>query len=130
MLLKPNSAITPPMVTSNTSAHKVSKEKQREMSTPRWADLVDEEEHVSPPLLNRKLSPLALEFEALASEFNTTRGYDSDLGDDSFDEDEEKNRLDICFDKVVGDGISHFDTKKWKQQKQREDTWKAAQLGW
>lgn len=50
MLLKPNSAIKSPMVTSNTLAHEVSKEKQREMSTPRWADLVDdEEEHVSPP---------------------------------------------------------------------------------
>ncbi|KAK4718945.1 hypothetical protein R3W88_017283 [Solanum pinnatisectum] len=62
MLLKPNSAIKSPMVTSNTSAHEVSKEKQREMSTHRWDDLVDEEEHVSPPLLNRKLSPQALEF--------------------------------------------------------------------
>uniref|UniRef100_M1CGT9 Uncharacterized protein n=1 Tax=Solanum tuberosum TaxID=4113 RepID=M1CGT9_SOLTU len=99
MLLKLNSAIKVLMVTSNTSAHEVSKEKQREMSTPRWADLVDEEEHVSPPLLNRKLSPQALEFvpksiiakkneqEALASEFSPTRGYDSDLGNDSFDED-------------------------------------------
>ncbi|KAG5611951.1 hypothetical protein H5410_023232 [Solanum commersonii] len=116
-LLKPNSAIKSPMVTLNTSAHEVSKEKQREMSTPRWADLVDdEEEHVSPPLLNRKLSPQALEFvpksiiakkkeqEALASEFSPTRGYESDLGNDSFDEDEEENMLDICFDKVARDG--------------------------
>ncbi|KAK4714136.1 hypothetical protein R3W88_020043 [Solanum pinnatisectum] len=89
ILLKPNSAIKSPM--------------QREISTPRWADLVDEAEHVSPPLLNRKLSPQGLEFvpkstsakkneqEALASEFSPTRGYDSDLGDDSFDEDEEEN---------------------------------------
>ncbi|WMV34761.1 hypothetical protein MTR67_028146 [Solanum verrucosum] len=88
MLLKLNSAIKSLMVTSNTSTHEVSKEKQREMSTPRWADLVDEEEHVSPPLLNRKLSPQVLEFvpksiiakkneqEALASEFSPTRGYD------------------------------------------------------
>ena len=37
------------------------KEKQQgDMSTPRWRDLVDEEEHVSPPLLNIKLSPQAL----------------------------------------------------------------------
>ena len=50
------------MVTLNTLAHEVSKEKQREMSTPRWADMVDEEEHVPPPLLNKKLSPQALEF--------------------------------------------------------------------
>ena len=62
MSLKPNSTIKSPMVTSNTSAHEVMKEKQREMSTPRWADMVDEEEHVSPPLLNRKLSPQALKF--------------------------------------------------------------------
>jgi len=116
MLLKPNSAIKSPMVTLNTSAHEVLKEKQREMSTPRWADLVDdEEEHVSPPLLNRKLSPQALKFvpksiiankkeqEALALEFSPTRGYESDLGDDSFDEDEEENMLDICFDKVAKD---------------------------
>ena len=62
MSLKPNSIIKSPMGTSNTSSHEVSKEKQREMSTPRWADMVDEEEHVSPLLLNRKLSPQALEF--------------------------------------------------------------------
>ncbi|WMV22799.1 hypothetical protein MTR67_016184 [Solanum verrucosum] len=109
MVLKPNSAIKPPMVTLSILAHEVtsqnldspdehqgefgqllsstgndkilakgmsplfqanftndlliSKEKQQgEMSTPRWADLVDEEENVSPPLLNRKLSPQTLEF--------------------------------------------------------------------
>ena len=62
MSLKPNSTIKSPMVTLNISAHEVSKEKQREMSTPRWTDMVDEEEHVSPPLLNRKLSPQTLEF--------------------------------------------------------------------
>ncbi|WMV51610.1 hypothetical protein MTR67_044995 [Solanum verrucosum] len=101
----------------------ISKEKQQgEMSTPRWADLVDEEEHVSPPLLNRKLSPQALEFvpksttakkneqDALASGFSPINAYASDLGDDSFDEDEdededeEDNMLDICFDKVTRDG--------------------------
>ncbi|WMV47459.1 hypothetical protein MTR67_040844 [Solanum verrucosum] len=109
MLLKPNSAIRPPMVTLSILSHEVtsqnldspdehqgefgqllsstgndkilvkgmsplsqanftndlliSKEKQQgEMSTPRWADLVDEEENVPLPLLNRKLSPQALEF--------------------------------------------------------------------
>ncbi|KAH0686326.1 hypothetical protein KY284_016879 [Solanum tuberosum] len=148
MLLKPNSAIKPPMVTLSILAHEVTsqnldsldehqgeygqllsstgndkilaKEKQqREMSTPRWADLVDEEEHVSPPLLNRKLSPQALEFvpkstsakkneqEALASGFSPINAYASDLGDDSFDEgededeDEDEDMLDICFDKVA-----------------------------
>uniref|UniRef100_M1DYT0 NB-ARC domain containing protein n=1 Tax=Solanum tuberosum TaxID=4113 RepID=M1DYT0_SOLTU len=44
------------------------------------------------------------EQEALASEFSPTRGYDSDLGDDSFNEDEEENMLDVCFDKVARDG--------------------------
>ncbi|KAK4710396.1 hypothetical protein R3W88_004909 [Solanum pinnatisectum] len=38
MLLKPNSAIKSPMVTSNTLAHDISKEKQTELSTPRWGD--------------------------------------------------------------------------------------------
>ncbi|KAH0636684.1 hypothetical protein KY289_036599 [Solanum tuberosum] len=167
MLLKPNSAIKPPMVTLSILAHEVtsqnldsldehqgefgqllsstgndkilakgmsplsqanftndlliSKEKQQgEMSTPRWADLVDEEENVSPPLLNRKLSPQALEFvpkstiakkneqETLASGFSPINAYASDLGDDSFDEgedeDEDEDMLDICFDKVARDG--------------------------
>ena len=43
MSLKPNSTIKSPMVTLNISAHEVSNEKQREMSTPRWTDMVDEE---------------------------------------------------------------------------------------
>ena len=85
MSLKPNSTIKSPIVTLNTLAHEVSKEKQREMSTPRWADMVDEEEHVPPPLLNKKLSPQVLEFvptsivankkeqKSLTSEFSPTR---------------------------------------------------------
>ncbi|KAG5628234.1 hypothetical protein H5410_013452 [Solanum commersonii] len=44
------------------------------------------------------------EQEALASEVSPTRGYDSDLGNDSFNEDEEENMLDVCFDKVARDG--------------------------
>ncbi|KAH0770728.1 hypothetical protein KY290_014709 [Solanum tuberosum] len=95
----------------------ISKEKQQgEMSTPGWADLVDEEELVSPPLLNRKLCPQALEFvpkstiakkneqEALASGFSPINSYASDLGDDSFDEDEDEDMLDICFDTMAKDG--------------------------
>ncbi|WMV16268.1 hypothetical protein MTR67_009653, partial [Solanum verrucosum] len=71
----------------------ISKEKQQgEMSTHKWVDLVDEEEHVSPPLLNRKLSSQALEFvpkstiakkneqEALTSGFSPINAYASDLG--------------------------------------------------
>lgn len=34
----------------------ISKEKQREISAPRWVVLVDEEEQVSPPTLNSKLN--------------------------------------------------------------------------
>ncbi|KAH0735609.1 hypothetical protein KY285_011316 [Solanum tuberosum] len=148
MLLKPNSAIKPPMVTLSILVHEVTSQnldspedikvnldssyhpqgmikfwrKQGVMSTPRWADLVDEEENVSPPLLNRKLSPQALEFvpkstiakkneqEALASGFSPINAYASDLGDDSFDEgenedeDDDEDMLDICFDKVARDG--------------------------
>ncbi|KAH0715185.1 hypothetical protein KY284_008090 [Solanum tuberosum] len=87
-----------------------------ERSAPRWADLVDEEVQVSPAILNGKLSPQALEFvpksviakknevEALASGVNPTNAYDIDLGDNSFDEDEEDNILHECFDKVARDG--------------------------
>lgn len=44
------------------------------------------------------------EQEAWAAEFSTTRGYDSDLGDDPFDEDAEENMLGIHFDKMSRDG--------------------------
>ncbi|KAG5592380.1 hypothetical protein H5410_042894 [Solanum commersonii] len=138
MALKSNLAIKPPIVPLNTLAHKVptqSLESFRELqgesgqiilskgndkdlvkgkireerpSAPRWADLVDEEVQVAPPILNGKLSPQALEFvpkiEALASRVNPTNAYAIDLGNDSFDEDEEDNILDECFDKVARDG--------------------------
>uniref|UniRef100_M1BW03 NB-ARC domain containing protein n=1 Tax=Solanum tuberosum TaxID=4113 RepID=M1BW03_SOLTU len=125
MALKSNLAIKPPIFTLNTLAHEVptqSLESFRELqgesgqiilskgndkdlvkglrSAPRWADLVDEEVQVAPPILNGKLSPQALEFvpksviakknevEALASGVNPTNAYAIDLGDDSFDEDD------------------------------------------
>ncbi|KAH0633911.1 hypothetical protein KY284_036697 [Solanum tuberosum] len=121
------------------------------MSTPRWADLVDEEENVSLPLLNRKLSPQALEFvpkstiakkneqEALASGFSPINAYASDLGDDSFDEgedededeDDDEDMLDICFDKVARDGaISPRHQRSGSNKNKKEDTWKTTQLGW
>ncbi|KAG5584772.1 hypothetical protein H5410_045206 [Solanum commersonii] len=56
------------------------------MSAPRWAGLVDEEE------------------QALAFRVNPTKAYAIDLDDDSFDEDEEDNILDECFDKVAREG--------------------------
>ncbi|KAK4707141.1 hypothetical protein R3W88_033280 [Solanum pinnatisectum] len=115
MALKSNLAIKPPIVTLNTLAHEIPTQ-YLESSAPRWADLVDEEGQVSPPILNGKLSLQALEFvpksviakknevEALASGVNPTNAYAIDLGDDSFNEDEEDNILDECFDKVSRDG--------------------------
>uniref|UniRef100_A0A0V0H7C2 Putative ovule protein n=1 Tax=Solanum chacoense TaxID=4108 RepID=A0A0V0H7C2_SOLCH len=104
MALKSNLAIKPPIVTLTY--------------------LVDEEVQVSPAILNGKLSPQALEFvprsviakknevEALTSGVNPTNAYDIDLGDNSFDEDEEDNILHKCFDKWLGMGISHLGIKE------------------
>ncbi|KAG5577108.1 hypothetical protein H5410_057242 [Solanum commersonii] len=127
MALKSNLAIKPPIVTLNTLAHEVptqSLESFRELqgesrqlilSKGNDKDLVKEVQ-VSPAILNGKLSPQALEFvpksviakknevEALASGANPTNAYDIDLGDSSFDEDEEDNILHECFDKVARDG--------------------------
>ncbi|KAH0714103.1 hypothetical protein KY284_007008 [Solanum tuberosum] len=112
-LVKGMSSLSQANLTNNLI---ISKENQRERSAPRWTALVDEEVHVSPPILNGKLSPQALEFvpksviakknevEALASRVNPTNAYAIDLGDDCFDEDEEDNILDECFDKVARDG--------------------------
>ncbi|KAG5582894.1 hypothetical protein H5410_053521 [Solanum commersonii] len=71
-------------------------------------DLIQEKQ-VSPPALNSKLSPeapvfvpkcvLARKNESSALVLNTI-----DLGEDSLDEDEEDNMLDICFDRVARDG--------------------------
>ncbi|KAG5597485.1 hypothetical protein H5410_038717 [Solanum commersonii] len=57
---------------------------------------------------------------------NTNNAYASDLGDDSFDEDEEDNMLDICFDKVARDGdISHLGIKEMEatKTKRRQHSW-------
>ncbi|KAH0642796.1 hypothetical protein KY289_033770 [Solanum tuberosum] len=105
-LVKGMSSLSQANLTNNLI---ISKENQGERSAPRWDDLVDEEVQVAPPILNGKLSPQALEFvpksviakknevEALASRVNPTNAYATDLGDDSFDEDEEDNILDECF---------------------------------
>ena len=42
----------------------------------------------------------------------SNQGYDRDLGNDPFDEDEEENMLDICFDKVARIDISHLGIKE------------------
>ncbi|KAK4359851.1 hypothetical protein RND71_022080 [Anisodus tanguticus] len=104
----------------------VSKEKQGETSAHQWADLVEEEEHItSPP--RSKLSPQAPVFvssskilaittkdmgvltkshepKAVVSGRNPSITYDIDLGDDMFDENDEDDMLDISFDKVAKDG--------------------------
>ncbi|KAH0638903.1 hypothetical protein KY285_035489 [Solanum tuberosum] len=53
-LVKGMSSVSQANLTNNLI---ISKENQGEMSAPRWADLVDEEEQVSPPILDGKLSP-------------------------------------------------------------------------
>ncbi|KAG5591217.1 hypothetical protein H5410_041731 [Solanum commersonii] len=68
-----------------------------------------QEKQVSPPALNRKLSPEALVFipKCVLEEKNESRAIVSntiDLGEDSLDEDEKDNMLDICFDKVAREG--------------------------
>ncbi|KAK4715634.1 hypothetical protein R3W88_013972 [Solanum pinnatisectum] len=86
-------------------------------------DLIQEKQ-VSPPTLNRKLSPEALVFvpKCVIAKTNESRALVSntiDLGEDSLDEDEEDNMLDlgedsldeyeedmvdICFDRVAREG--------------------------
>ncbi|KAH0669054.1 hypothetical protein KY289_023547 [Solanum tuberosum] len=58
-LVKGMSSLSQTNLTNNLF---ISKENQGERSAPMWADLVDEEVQVSPPILNGKLSPQALEF--------------------------------------------------------------------
>ncbi|KAH0709798.1 hypothetical protein KY290_011203 [Solanum tuberosum] len=90
----------------------ISKVKQGEISVSRWADLVDEEEQVSPSPLNRKLSPEAPIFapKSVIAKKNESGALALgisqciDLGEEFFEEDEEDNMLDICFDKVARDG--------------------------
>ncbi|KAG5587532.1 hypothetical protein H5410_047966 [Solanum commersonii] len=83
-------------------------------------DLIQEKQ-VSPPALNRKLSPKAPIFvpKCVLAKKNESRALVSntidlsedfldedgvDLGEDSLDEDEEDNMLDICFDRVAREG--------------------------
>lgn len=99
-----------------TNVLRISKEKYGENSAPRWADLVDEEEKVSPPFLNVKLRLQAQDFvpksvianknesETLALEFSSTNNNAIDMDSESFDEDEEDDMLDEFFDKVSRDG--------------------------
>ncbi|KAK4724621.1 hypothetical protein R3W88_027400 [Solanum pinnatisectum] len=76
----------------------------KETSDSRWADLVEEEEHAP---TKSKLSPQAPIFvpsKAEVSRRSPTTTYDSDLGSEMFDEDDEDDSLDILFDKVAKDG--------------------------
>ncbi|KAJ8562073.1 hypothetical protein K7X08_011364 [Anisodus acutangulus] len=45
--------------------------------------------------------------EAVVSGLSSTTTYDIDLRDDMFDGNDEEDMLDLCFDKVAKDGISH-----------------------
>ncbi|KAG5596449.1 hypothetical protein H5410_037681 [Solanum commersonii] len=129
MLLKPNSAIKPPMVTLSILAHEV---------TSQNLDSPDEHQGEFGQLLSsigndkilaKGMSPLSQanftndlliskekqqgemstprwDDLALTSRFSPINAYASDLGDDSVDksEDEDEDMLDICFDKVARDG--------------------------
>ncbi|XP_049343274.1 uncharacterized protein LOC125807577 [Solanum verrucosum] len=71
-------------------------------------DLIQEKQ-VSPPVLNSKLSSDAPVFvpKCVLEKKNESRALVSntiDLGEDSLDEDEEDNMLDICFDRVAREG--------------------------
>ncbi|KAK4708332.1 hypothetical protein R3W88_029257 [Solanum pinnatisectum] len=68
----------------------------KETSDSRWADLVEEEEH-TPTRSNH-------EPKAEVSRRSPTATYDSDLGSEMFDKDDEDDMLDILFDKVAKDG--------------------------
>ncbi|KAG5579378.1 hypothetical protein H5410_050005 [Solanum commersonii] len=69
----------------------------------------DTKKQVSPPALNSKLSPEALVFVpkcvlARKNESSALVSNTIDLGEDSLNEDEEDNMLDICFDRVAREG--------------------------
>nr|AAT39932.2 NB-ARC domain containing protein [Solanum demissum]AAT39950.2 NB-ARC domain containing protein [Solanum demissum] len=71
-------------------------------------DLIQEKQ-VSPPALNSKLSPEAPVFVpkcvlARKNESSALVSNTIDLGEDSLDEDEKDNMLDICFDRVARKG--------------------------
>ncbi|WMV07101.1 hypothetical protein MTR67_000486 [Solanum verrucosum] len=124
-------AIKPPIVTLNTLAHEVptqflepfrelqGESRQLILSKGNDKDLVKGMSSLSQANLTNNLiiskenqgersAPSVIakknEVEALASGVNPTNAYAIDLGDDSFDEDEEDNILDECFDKVARDG--------------------------
>ncbi|KAH0749170.1 hypothetical protein KY290_028402 [Solanum tuberosum] len=112
---------TPIMVVSDPERAKndlnVSKEKQKETSASKWVDLVEEEENITSPPMS-KLSLQAPEFmpsnirvlakshdpEVIVSGNSPTAAYDTDLGIDMSDGDDEEEMLDICFDKAAKEG--------------------------
>lgn len=117
------------------------------MSVPRWLM-----KKVSPSPLNSKLNPEAPVFmpksviaqknesKLTASRFSPTiidldkdafdeDEEDIDLGEDNFGENEDGNMLDICFDKVARDGISHQDIKEVKVTKIKRRHMKGNTIG-
>ncbi|KAH0689244.1 hypothetical protein KY289_016602 [Solanum tuberosum] len=180
MLNKENLMVKPPMATINTSNHDVpnspslesfgeqifgqqsifkrnDKSLGKETGDSRWADLVEEEEHISAPARS-KLSPHEVpifvpsskanpsmdvtidnskkiltitikvlekshEPEAGVSRLSPTTTYDSDLGSEKFDGDDEDEMLDILFDKVdkYGD-LSPRQQRSGSNKNKKEDT--------
>ncbi|KAK4716176.1 hypothetical protein R3W88_014514 [Solanum pinnatisectum] len=134
----------------------------KETSDSRWADLVEEEEHISRPAKS-KLSPQAPIFvpsskgnpsmvvtidnskkiltittkvlgkshepEAGVSGLSPTTTYDSDLGSEKFDDDDEDEMLDILFHKVAKDGDlsprqqRSGSNKNKKKTRERQHSW-------
>ncbi|KAM3324400.1 hypothetical protein P3S67_005552 [Capsicum chacoense] len=75
----------------------------RKVSAQSWADLVDEEDEQKnePKLVASKFSPTTVD---LRKDVLNEEEEDIDLGEDSFDKDEEENMLVICFDIVSKGG--------------------------
>ncbi|KAG5598768.1 hypothetical protein H5410_030138 [Solanum commersonii] len=101
-------------------------------------DLIQEKQ-VSPPALNRKLSPeapifvpkyvLAKKNESRALVSNTIDSCEDsldedgvDLGEDSLDEDVEDNMLDICFDRVAREGDISLRQQRSGSNKRKKKT--------
>ncbi|PHU03706.1 hypothetical protein BC332_28957 [Capsicum chinense] len=75
----------------------------RKVSAQSWADLVDEEDEQKnePKLVASRFSPTTVD---LSKDVLDEEEEDIDLGEDSFDKDEEENMLVICFDIVSKGG--------------------------
>ncbi|KAH0711850.1 hypothetical protein KY285_007447 [Solanum tuberosum] len=69
---------------------------------PPMAETIDNSKKIL--TINTKVLEISHEPEAEVSRHSPTATYDSDLGSEMFDEDDEDDMLDILFDKVAKDG--------------------------